>query len=87
MGNAFTGRVYVVAATKDEQNEFWAAATPRAKAAAAVQRLLPLGWTAVVTGWRLAPGKVAELSMRANSVCKLEQPHPKSATWNGHVPG
>lgn len=73
MGNAFASRVYVVAATKDGQTEFWAAATPRARAAAAVQRLLPLGWTAFITGWRLTPRKVAELSMRTNSVRKLEQ--------------
>ena len=73
MGNAFGGRVYVVAATKDGQTEFWAAATPRARAAAAVQRLLPLGWTAFATGWRLTPGKVAELSMHINSVRKLDQ--------------
>jgi hypothetical protein len=37
MGNAFAGRIYVVAATKDGQTEFWAAATPRKTAAAEVQ--------------------------------------------------
>ena len=73
MHNAFAGRIYVVAATKDGQTEFWAAATRRGSAAAAVQQLLPLGWTAVVTGWHLAPGKVAEFNMRANSVRKIKQ--------------
>ncbi len=35
MGNAFAGRIYVVAATKNGQIKFWAAATP-CKAAAAL---------------------------------------------------
>jgi hypothetical protein len=42
MGNVFAGRICVVAATKDGQAEFWAAATQRDGAAAAVQQLLPL---------------------------------------------
>jgi hypothetical protein len=73
MSKAFAGRIYVVAATKDGQTEFWAAATPRKTAAAEVQQLLPTGWMAVPTGWRLTPEKVAKLNMRANSVRKLEQ--------------
>ncbi len=73
MGNAFAGRIYVVAATKDGQTAFWAAATPRKTAAAEVQQLLPLGWTAVPTGWLLTPEKAAELNMRANSVRKIKQ--------------
>ncbi len=73
MGNAFAGRIYVVAATRDGQNEFWAAATPRKTSAADVQQLLPNGWMAVATGRRLTPEKVAELNMRANSVRKLKQ--------------
>jgi hypothetical protein len=73
MGNAFAGRIYVVAATKDGQTEFWAAATPRKTAAAEVQQLLPTGWTAVPTGWRLTPEKVAELNMRVHSVRKIKQ--------------
>ena len=67
MGNAFAGRIYVVAATKGGQTEFWAAATPRKTAAAEVQQLLPTGWMAVPTGWRLTPEKVAQLNMPANS--------------------
>ena len=73
MGKAFAGRIYVVAATKNGQTEFWAAATPRKIAAAEVQQLLPTGWMAVPTGWRLNPEKVAALNMRANSVRKLKQ--------------
>jgi hypothetical protein len=74
MNNAFAGRIYVVAATKDGQTEFWAAATPRKTAAAEVQQLLPTGWMAVPTGWRLTPEKVAELNMRANSVRIVPMP-------------
>ena len=70
MRNAFAGRIYVVAATKDGRTEFWAAATPCKAAAAEVQQLLPTGWMAVPTGWRLTPEKVAELNMPANSVHK-----------------
>jgi hypothetical protein len=73
MGNAFAGRIYVVAATKDGQTQFWAAATPRKTAAVEVQQSLPTGWMAFPTGWRLTPQKVAELNMRANSVRKLKQ--------------
>ena len=73
MGNAFAGRIYVVAAIKDGQTEFWAAATPRETAAVEVQQLLPTGWTAVPTGWRLTPEKVAKLKLRANSVRKLKE--------------
>ncbi len=72
MGNAFAGRIYVVAATRNVQTEFWAAATPRKTSAVAVQQLLPAGWMAVPTGWRLTPEKVAELNMSANSVRKLK---------------
>jgi len=73
MGNVFAGRICVVAATKDGQTEFWAAATPRKTAAAEVQQLLPTGWMAVPTGWHLTPEKATELNMRANSVRKLKQ--------------
>jgi len=41
MQNGSARAVYVVIATKDGQTEFWAAATPRHRAAAAVQQLLP----------------------------------------------
>jgi hypothetical protein len=73
MGNAFAGRIYAVATTKDGQTEFWATATPRKTAAVEVQQSLPTGWMAVPTDWRLTPKKVAELNMRANSVRKLTQ--------------
>jgi len=50
MSKAFAGRIYVVAATRDGQTEFLAAATPRKTAAAEVQQLLPIEWMAVATG-------------------------------------
>jgi hypothetical protein len=36
MGNTLDGDVYIIAATKDGQTEYWAAATPRQDAVAAV---------------------------------------------------
>lgn len=71
MSDAFAGTIYVVVASNGEQSEFWAAATPRARAAAAVRQLLPHGWTAKCTGWSLSPDKTADLRMCANSVRKL----------------
>jgi hypothetical protein len=63
--------VYIVIATKDGQTEFWAAATPRHRAAGAVQRLLPPGWRITFLGWRLSPTKAAALKMSSDSVRKL----------------
>jgi hypothetical protein len=73
MGNAFAGTIYIVVASNGDHNEFWAAATPKHRAAEEVQSLLPWGWTARFTGWRLSAKKGALLKMRANSVLKLEQ--------------
>jgi len=63
--------VYVVSATKSGQSEFWAAATPRDSAAAQVQGLLPPGWKAKLTGWRLGVERVAELQMAPNTVRRI----------------
>jgi hypothetical protein len=63
--------VYIVIATKDGQTEFWAAATPRQRAAAAVQRLLPPGWRVNFSGWRLSPTKAAALKLSPGSARKL----------------
>lgn len=65
-------RIYVVAATTGNKTEFWAAATRRNDALAAVQQLLAPRWTAVaVMDWRLTPERAAALKLRRNSVCKL----------------
>ena len=71
MPNGFARAVYVVIATKDGQTEFWAAATPRHRAAAAVQRHLPPGWRVTFLGWRLSPTKAAALKMASGNVQKL----------------
>jgi len=71
MRNGFARAVYIVTATKNGRTEFWAAATPRHHAAAAVQRVLPAGWHAAFLGWRLDPTKSRALQMSSNSVRKL----------------
>jgi len=71
MRKGFTRAVYIVIATKDGQTEFWAAATPRHRAAAAVQQLLPPGWRITFLGWRLSPTKAAALKMSPDSARKL----------------
>jgi len=73
MGSGYADTVYVVIASKDGRSEFWAAATPRHKAATEVQQFLPRGWIANFTGWRLPPQKSTGLRMLANSVRKLEK--------------
>jgi hypothetical protein len=72
MGNEYAGGIYVVAATKDGEIEYWVAATPRAKAGSAVKEMLPPRWTVTVTDRRLTPNQVAELKLRANGVRKLK---------------
>jgi hypothetical protein len=71
MRNGAARAVYIVVATKNGQTEFWAAATPRHRAAAAVQELLPAGWRVMFLGWRLSPAKAAALKMSSGSVHKL----------------
>jgi len=71
MRNGIARAVYIVTATKSGQTEFWAAATSRHHAAAAVQRVLPPGWRIMFLGWQLSPTKAAALKMSANSVRKL----------------
>jgi len=63
MNAIFAEVVYVVSATKNDQSEFWAAATPRQVAAAQVQQSLLPGWTAKLTSWRLSRERAAELKM------------------------
>jgi hypothetical protein len=71
MRNGFARAAYVVIATRNGQTEFWAAATPRHRAAAAVQRLLAPGWRVTFLGWRLSPTKTSALKMSSDSVRKL----------------
>jgi len=67
-----TQRIHVVAAIKGNETEFWAAATQRSDALAAVQQLLGPGWTATtILDWHLTPERVVTLKLRTNSVRKL----------------
>lgn len=82
MGNAYAASVSVVAATKGGRTEFWAAATSRDAAVAAVQEQLPPGWIPSLTNRYLTPDQVAELNLRPNGVRKLNYvpymaKHPK----------
>ena len=72
MASMFAGSVYVVTATKSDAIEYWAAATRRDEAAAAVQAILAPGWTASLTDRRIAATKVAALKLRPNSVRRLK---------------
>jgi hypothetical protein len=71
MSNALAGGIYVVMAQKDGKVEYWAAATIRDQAVAAVEKNLPPGWTATLTERRLTAQRVTTLKMRPNTVQKL----------------
>jgi hypothetical protein len=71
MSNALAGGIYVVMAKMDDEVEYWAAATVRDKAVAAVEKHLPPGWTATLTERRLTAQRAAALKMRPNTVQKL----------------
>jgi hypothetical protein len=64
--------IFVVVAKKDSAIEYWAAATIREKAVAAVEKELLPGWTATLTRRRLTTHSATRLlKMRPNSVRKL----------------
>jgi hypothetical protein len=73
MSNALGGGIYVVAATKDGKTEYWAAATVRAEAVAAVERQLTSEWTVTLTDRRLTSQKIKALKLRPNAVCQLSE--------------
>jgi hypothetical protein len=73
MSNALRGGIYVVAAVKDGQTEYWAAATIRADAVDAVKRQLPPGWDVFLTERQLTPQKIKALKLRPNAVCLLRE--------------
>ena len=52
MGNVLVGGIYVVRATKGDRTEYWAAATIREKAVAAVEKELGAGWSLTLTDRR-----------------------------------
>jgi len=71
MRERWAGEVCIVAATKDSQTEYWAAATGREEAVAAVRKLLAPGWTATLTDRRISPKQIAVLHLPPNGVRKL----------------
>ena len=71
MRDRWRGDVFIVAATKDSQTEYWVAATRREEAVAAVQQLLVPGWTATLADRRISPAQIAVLHLRPNGVRKL----------------
>jgi hypothetical protein len=73
MSNTYAGGIYLVAATKDELTEYWAAATPRDEAIDTISSQLGPGWSLILLDQRLRPEMVAELDMRANSIRKLKR--------------
>lgn len=71
MGNKLVGDVYIVAATKDSQIDYWVAATRREDAVAAVRRLLAPEWKVTLTDRRITPKQVAVLHLPPNGVRRL----------------
>jgi hypothetical protein len=72
MAKTLIGGIQIVKATKGRESQFWAAATPRDKAAAAVQKRLSPGWTAELTNQRLSLHQAATLKLRPNRVQRLD---------------
>jgi hypothetical protein len=72
MGNERVGGIYVVAATKNGRTEYWAAATTRGEAVAAVERELVAGWNVTLTNHRLTPQRMRTLKLRPNGVHRLK---------------
>ena len=71
MGNVLVGGIYVVQAIKGDQTEYWAAATIREKAVAAVEKELGAGWSVTLTDRRLTGQRLSKLRLRPNSVQRL----------------
>lgn len=71
MSNVLVGGIYVVQATKGDQIEYWAAATIREKAVAAVEKELGEGWTVRLTDRRLTGQRLSKLRLRPNGVQRL----------------
>jgi hypothetical protein len=65
------GGIYVVKASRGDQTEYWAAATIRDEAVAAVEKEREPGWTLTLTDRRLVGQSLSSLKMRPNTVRKL----------------
>jgi hypothetical protein len=71
MRNVLVGGIYVVRAIKGDQIEYWAAATIREKAVAAVEKELGASWVVTLTDRRLTGQRLSKLRLRPNSVQRL----------------
>jgi hypothetical protein len=65
------GGIYVVAAMKEGEIEYWAAATLRENAEAAVAKRVGPGWLVTLTEQRLTDKRLSVLKMGPNTVRKL----------------
>ena len=70
-GQRSVGGIYVVQAKRDDQIEYWAAATIKEKAVAAVEKELGPGWIVALTDRRLTGQRLSKLRMCPNTVQKL----------------
>jgi hypothetical protein len=71
MRNRVSGGIYVVEAMKDGAVEYWAAATLRENAVAAVAKQLESEWIVTLTERRLTNQRLSILKMLPNTVRKL----------------
>ena len=80
MSTRLVAGIYVLAAVKGSNVEYWAAATPRGVALSAVQQFLAPGWKATgITNRRLTSEQVSALKLRPGGVRKLTYEGPKPA--------
>jgi hypothetical protein len=68
MTNIETHPVYVVAGTRGDETQYWAAAVARRRAAQEVRNVLGPGWRTTVLDWRLPPERIAKLNLTRNSL-------------------
>jgi hypothetical protein len=72
MGETQIGGIQVVAVSLGGRIEYWAAATTRDAAVAAVTRKLSTaGAVIVLTNRHLTPDQASKVSLRAGEVCRL----------------
>jgi hypothetical protein len=65
------GGIYFVAAMKNGEVEYWAAATLQENAVEAVQKQVGAGWLVTLTEQRLTDKRLSVLKMGPNTVRKL----------------
>jgi hypothetical protein len=77
MSTRLVAGIYVVAAVKGGNVEYWAAATPRGVALSTGQQFLAPGWKATgITNGRLTSEQVSALKLRPGGVRKLTYEGP-----------